>query len=100
MNVSYLRAADERCSTLRKKKPSKHLKVKKMTLSEATFEVIDEDKPFTVKTDASEVAISAILNQENGPVAFYSTALNASEMCHSSVEKEASTIVEAVRKYS
>ena len=81
-----------------KKKLSKHLKVKKMALSEATLEVIDEDKPFTVKTDASEVAISAILNQENGPVAFYSRTLNASKMCHTSVEKEASTMVKAVRK--
>ena len=48
----------------------------------------------------SEVATSAFFNQQNRPVAFYSRTLNASETRHSSVEKEASAIVEAVRKWS
>ena len=46
------------------------------------------------------VALSATLNQNNRPVAFFSRSLTKSELQHSSVEKEAAAIVEAVRKWS
>ena len=39
----------------------------KKDLEGATFGNIDEEKPFEVETDASEVAISASLNQGAGP---------------------------------
>ena len=35
---------------------------------------VDESEPFEVQTDASEVAIAATLNQNGGPVAFFSNA--------------------------
>ena len=72
----------------------------KQELSNVTLEAIDDDLPFTLETDASEVAISATLNQNHRPVAFYSRTLNKSEMQHSSVEKEATAIVDAVRHWS
>ena len=53
-----------------------------------------------VETDASDVAVSATLNQNGKPVAFYSRSLSKCEQAHSSVEKEATAIVEAVRKWS
>ena len=59
------------------------------TLTEITLGVIDESKPFTIETDASETAISASLNQKNKPVAFFSRTLNVNELRHSSIEKEA-----------
>jgi len=37
----------------------------------ATLGIIDNEKQFIVETDVSEVAISASLNQENKPVAFF-----------------------------
>ena len=53
---------------------------------------------FVVETDASNVAVSATLNQNSRPVAFYSRTLNRSELAQSSVEKEATAVIEAVRK--
>ena len=69
------------------------------TLTEITLGVIDEIKLFTIKTDASETAISASLNQKNKPVAFFSRTLNVNKLPHLSIEKEATAIVEAIRKW-
>ena len=69
-------------------------------LAEATLKVIDETQPFTVETDASNIAISAILHQGGRPVAFFSRTLNSDETRYSSVEKEAAAIVKGIRKWS
>ena len=71
--------------------------VLKDNLANATLGVINHDMPFTLETDASEVAISATLNHIQRPIAFYSRTLNSSEVRQAIVEKEACTIVEAVR---
>ena len=73
--------------------------VMKNKLSQATLQPIDEDLPFTVETDASDFAIAATLNQNNKPVAFHARTLSSTEQKHSSVEKEAYAIVEALRKW-
>ena len=52
-----------------------------------------------VETDASEVALSATLNQGGLPVAFMSRPLQGSELHYPAVEKEAMAITEAVRKW-
>ena len=49
--------------------------------------------------DASDHILSATLNQQGRPVAFFSRTLSGPELKHSSVEKEAAAIVEAVRKW-
>ena len=75
-------------------------KLLKSELVDISLGVIDEKKQFVVEKDASNVAFSATLNQNNRPVAFFSRSLTKSELQHSSVEKEAAAIVEAVRKWS
>jgi hypothetical protein len=72
----------------------------KKELLNTTLQSIDENLPFVVECDASEVAISAILNQGGRPVAYMSRTLHGSELHHSAVEKEATSIIEAVRKWS
>ena len=56
-------------------------------LENAALQHIDESLPFVVECDASEVALSATLNQAG------------SELHYPAVEKEAMAIVEAVRKW-
>ena len=71
----------------------------KNKLSQATLQPIDEDLPFTVKTDASDFAIAATLNQNSKPLVFHARILSSTEQKHSSVEKKAYAIIEALRKW-
>lgn len=71
----------------------------KKDVVDLVVQAIDPTSPFTVETDASDHAIAAILTQNGRPVAFFSRTLSNSEQKHSSVEKEAYAIVEALRKW-
>ena len=68
----------------------------KKELEDAVLTTYDPNELLTVETDASEFAIAATLNQKGRPIAFFSRTLNQSERNHSSVEKEAQAIVEAL----
>ena len=69
----------------------------KHDIARATMHAVDESIPFQVESDASDFALAATLNQAGRPVAFFSRTLQGPELRHSSVEKEAQAIVEAVR---
>ena len=61
---------------------------------------IDEDKSFVLETDASNVAISATLNQNGKPVAFFSRTLNKPQKMYPVVEKDTMSIFEAIIHWS
>ena len=71
----------------------------KTDIADSVMCAINENESFTVESDASHYAIAATLNQSGRPVAFFSRTLHGSELKHSSVEKEAQAIVEAVRHW-
>ena len=72
----------------------------KSELADVTLGIINEKDSLTVKTDASNVAIFATLNQNNKPIAFWSQSLIRNKSTQSSVEKEAMAIVKAICKWS
>lgn len=47
----------------------------KKTIEHAAVTTIDETIPFEVETDASEVALTATLNQNGRPVSFFSRTI-------------------------
>ena len=53
-----------------------------------------------METDASDVALFAVLQQNGRPVAFWSRTFNLNEKRYASVEKKAAAIVEVVRRRS
>ena len=72
----------------------------KNQLATATLGNIDEAIPFTLECDASDHTISATLNQMGRPVAFMSRLLSGSEVHYPPVEKEATAVIESVRKWA
>ena len=74
---------------------SKLLKPERLNL-----DPIDETAHFVVECDSSDTTISATLNQGGRPVGFMFRMLQSSELHYPAVEKEATAIIEAVRKWS
>ena len=72
--------------------------------SELELYQLDPDQPFILRTDASDFAIGAVLEQERDgrplPVAFYSRKLTGSQMNWTPRQKETYAIVAALRKWA
>ena len=81
------------------KEQTEAFKCLKQEIAKSSLVAIDSSLPFETETDASEHAIAASLTQNSRPVAFFSRTLTSAEQKHSSVEKEAYTTVEAIRKW-
>jgi len=74
-------------------------KTLKIDLCNASLGSIQDGVPFEVETDVSDFALAAVLSQDGRPVAFMSRTLSACEKRCSAVEKKATAIIEAVRKW-
>ena len=72
----------------------------KKEIAREALQSIDKNMPFVVECNASDVAISATLNQGDCPVAFMSKTLHGSKLHHPAVEKEATAIIEVVQKWT
>ena len=70
------------------------------SLLTACLHCIDDNETFTLECDASDFAIGAVLNQKGRPVAFMSKTLSPSECRYPSIEKEATAIIQVVRRWS
>lgn len=69
-----------------------------------SLEIIDWNKPFVIRTDASEHAVAGILLQpsdtgDEHPIAFYSKKLNSTQKAWATIEKEAYAVLEALRRF-
>lgn len=77
--------------------------LKSALTSEPILQYPDFNKPFVLTTDASNVAISSVLSQdENGkdfPVSYYSRTLNKAEQNYSTTGKELLAIVDSVKHF-
>lgn len=71
----------------------------KEEISKASVYAFDETLPLQIETDASSVSIAATLSQLGRPVAFFSRTLTNSERLQPAIEREATAIIEAVRKW-
>jgi hypothetical protein len=59
----------------------------------------DYSKPFTIATDASDVALGAVLSQEGKPVAFLSKTFSDTERNWTIYEKELYAVIYTIRKW-
>jgi RNase H-like domain found in reverse transcriptase len=71
----------------------------KQDIAKSVVNSISNEELLVVESDASDFALAATLSQSGRPVAFFSRSLTECEKRHSSIEKEAYAIVEAVRKW-
>lgn len=59
----------------------------------------DFDQPFTLTTDASNVALGGVLSQNSKPISFYSRTLNSAERNYATIEKELLSIIECTKHF-
>lgn len=82
---------------------SAFLKLKAALVNAPILRLPDFSKPFTVTTDASQVALGAVLEQDfgngNQPIAYASKKLNPTEMRYSAYERELLGIVWALGQW-
>jgi hypothetical protein len=64
-----------------------------------TLAMPDYSRPFVVTTDASDVGLGALLEQDSRPVAYLSRKFNPAELNYSATEKELLAVVHALREW-
>ncbi|KAK7113985.1 hypothetical protein V1264_000125 [Littorina saxatilis] len=78
-------------------------KLKQSLVCKPVLLLPDIDKPYTVRSDASDIAIGAVLLQDQGqglqPVAYASRKLNKAERNYSVIEKECLGVVWSIKKF-
>ncbi|XP_069993534.1 uncharacterized protein [Penaeus vannamei] len=77
--------------------------LKKMLCKQPILQLPNFQKPFILRTDASQDGVGAVLMQETDgeiyPVAYHSCKLKSAERNYSTVEKELLAVVDGIKKY-
>ena len=73
--------------------------MKKIISKETLLYYPDFNKEFHIHTDASKVALGAVISQDNKPVAFYSRKLNPAQTRYTTTERELLAIVETLKEF-
>jgi len=74
-------------------------KLKYLISEDPILKVPDFTKKFTLTTDASDVALGAVLSQDGHPLSYISRTLNEHEINYSTIEKELLAIVWATKTF-
>ena len=93
-----LRKGSERCIGNQEYQEA-FLKCKEFLRNSPILQYPDFSKPFTLTTDASNIAIGSVLSQNDHPVAFYSRTLNSAERNYSTIERELLAIVNSIKHF-
>jgi RNase H-like domain found in reverse transcriptase/Reverse transcriptase (RNA-dependent DNA polymerase)/Integrase zinc binding domain/Chromo (CHRromatin Organisation MOdifier) domain/gag-polyprotein putative aspartyl protease len=73
--------------------------VKQALTSAPALSPADPSKPYVVTTDASDVGLGAVLEQDGKPVAFESRKLHGAELNYSATDREMLAVVHALRTW-
>ena len=73
--------------------------LKRAVVTGPVLRIVDPHKPFFLETDASGIAVGAVLLQEGRPVAFESKKLSPSQRNWPTHEKELYTVVHALKAW-
>ena len=73
--------------------------IKQLLCKPPVLKIAEPELPYTVTTDASTIALGAVLSQEHHPIAYHSRKLNGAEKNYAAHELEMLAIVEAFRTW-
>ena len=59
----------------------------------------DDEKPYTIQVDASNVGVGVALIQEDKVIEYHSRALTSTQQCYSNIEREAYALVNGVEHF-
>ena len=73
--------------------------LKKLATEAPVLKIASWDEPFEVVTDASNIAIGAVLQQQERPVAYFSKKLDSVQRNYSVYDKELFAVVSALKHW-
>ena len=73
--------------------------LKKLATEAPVLKLASWDEPFKVVTDASNIAIGAVLQQQERPVAYYSKKLDSAQRNYSVYDKELLAVISALKHW-
>jgi hypothetical protein len=74
-------------------------KIKEIVSESMLLKFPNFQRPFTLSTDASGVAVAAVLEQDSGPIIFASRSLNQAERNYSTTDREFLALVWGIKKF-